>query len=1433
MNENILGIDAGTNSLGMALRNILLGENLIDQLEYLSVDIFDAGTNSGISHAAERTQHRQPRRLYDTRRQKLWATLQLLIDYKLCPMKQESLDQWKTYDKKRNLFRKYPIEDVALDKWIKLDFDGNGIQDYSSPYQLRKELVEKQYDFSNDIDRYKLGRALYHIAQHRGFKSSKGETFSGEKEKEKEKEKNLIDISEEGIIQSMEKSEMKISKDLEALRQAKKFKTAGQTLAYLEEHGTRIRGGIYKPIRSMLMSEIREIFEFQSELATSSELFRRLISTKKGDGTIFYKKPLKSQRGSIGKCTLEPQKARCPIGHPEFEKFRAWSLLNNIHYRTSPNEDWQELSFELKQEILQKLFLARVKVDFSFEEIRVFIEKKIGHILTGKGNKRLINYRDEQSISSCPVTARMIKIFGENWNEWEMAGNKERCSHSNKSLSHQVKYDAMDIWHVCLNADDKESIKEFAQNRLNWDDKQSKLLVQLWGAIPQGYAMLSLKAIKRINKMLLRGLKYSDAVLMAKLPDIIGENETEEFISTHLQTIRGFVNHEKIINQIANSLIANYKSLPEKYIFAYNDFNYKLDNSDKKEIEKQVIGFFGKEKWALMTFEEQQPIIVDVTQKYQNFFNDLKRKFYTSTPLLEKIKEKLKELYPEIQDKALDSIYHHSQISLYNVDRKSTDKSQSRLKSPNIGSIKNPTILRALHILKRKINAMLDAGLISTEYTRIVVELSRQLNDANRKWAFNFYQEERKKEREKAKEILSEYYPNRAINELDIDKALYIIDQKEDIQLTNGKGETYKQKKDQEKILKKYKVWLEQGCQCMYTGKIINLTNLFDDNAFDLEHTIPRSLSFDNSDKNLTVCDAHYNRTIKKNQLPTQLPNYEHDAEIGGTIYKAIKPRLKHWEERVKHISKNIEIWKSKSRYAQDKERKDSCIQQRRLWELELDYWKEKLRRFTMTEVPEGFRNSQLVDTSIIAKYTTLYLKSIFNKVEVNVGVTTSDFKKILGLQHIEETKNRDLHSHHAIDAAVLTTIPIAAKRQRMLELFYQIQEAKVGFHDCYEKEKELKDELNACRIGNKNNEIVEYINSNLLINHKKKDNTFIPARKRIKMRGNNKNNKEVERWATGDAVRGRLHNTTFCGAIHLPQGKDKDGKFVYGQKPNDFTIVSRVNVNSKSFSSKKDLEKIIDPSLKAMISTILEKRIATGCGFKKAIDEDMWMLDQNGNEIKQDRNGRPLSPIRHVRCKVKMGRGFMTFEKSLEIKKHLNLSKKALINLDNRDHKKLLYAVNDTNYMLLLYEGEKKGVIVRKSRIINLLDAVNIKKEYSSSNLELTLKQNKQFSEIIDKGVSYHLKYLLKTGIRVLLWKESPQEIYASKKDIKELSRKLFIVKNFNNQRSDYVYLSHHLNAKNGDKGIDERFVPNEMNFLVEHVDFEIDDLGNIKFYD
>lgn len=180
----ILGIDLGTGSIGLALRNPDLGSNLTSQLEYFSSDIFQAGVGidktGEYSLAAERTANRQSRRLKATRRRRLWATLQLLIDNDLCPMDQSSLEQWRTYDKKRNLFRKYPTKDKAFNAWIKLDFNQDGSVDYSSPYQLRRELATKQFDFSLTENRYKLGRAIYHIAQRRGFKSSKGETISSQ-----------------------------------------------------------------------------------------------------------------------------------------------------------------------------------------------------------------------------------------------------------------------------------------------------------------------------------------------------------------------------------------------------------------------------------------------------------------------------------------------------------------------------------------------------------------------------------------------------------------------------------------------------------------------------------------------------------------------------------------------------------------------------------------------------------------------------------------------------------------------------------------------------------------------------------------------------------------------------------------------------------------------------------------------------------------------------------------------------------------------------------------------------------------------------------------------------------------------------------------------------------------------------------------------------
>ena len=45
MTQKIFGIDLGTNSIGTSVRNTDLGNNLVDQLEFFSSDIFNASVS--------------------------------------------------------------------------------------------------------------------------------------------------------------------------------------------------------------------------------------------------------------------------------------------------------------------------------------------------------------------------------------------------------------------------------------------------------------------------------------------------------------------------------------------------------------------------------------------------------------------------------------------------------------------------------------------------------------------------------------------------------------------------------------------------------------------------------------------------------------------------------------------------------------------------------------------------------------------------------------------------------------------------------------------------------------------------------------------------------------------------------------------------------------------------------------------------------------------------------------------------------------------------------------------------------------------------------------------------------------------------------------------------------------------------------------------
>jgi CRISPR-associated endonuclease Csn1 len=1235
--------------------------------------------------------------------------------------------------------------------------------------------------------------------------------------------------------------------------------------------------------------------------------FGDIFKNKKGEelkisqSSIFWQRPLRSQKGTVGKCTLEPSKYRCPTSHPAFEEFRAWSFLNNIKYKVKGEKEavWKSLDLETKKELYNEKFTGRLKPNFDFYEIYLWLKKKNQH------DNWDLNYNFKTNVAACPVSAQLRAVFGDDWENLKIAHTANEKRNTKKDY-----YDIYDIWHIPFSSDDEDFVKDFAANKLQLDEAQTKKYLSLWKSMPIDYGQLSLKAINNILRFLRKGLIYTEATLLAKIPEVLKEelwSKNEHLLVTSISSVIEDNRKTKKQLGVVNSLIAQYKAQPNTEKFAERNFEYKLDASDASAILNAIEETYGKITWNEKPEEEKQRTIQFITSQYQSFFNDPKRQFKKMPHLLDSMKQFLEDNF-ELPSGQLKKLYHPSQIEVYPSAKRQTvkDKDLLLLGSPKTGAFKNPMAMRALHELRKLVNYLITTDQID-EQTRIVVELARELNDANKRWAYEKYQQTRKEEnaefaaaiRELIKDSDAQGISVNPDNAEDIDKfrLWYDMMQGEDAKIGIEKGGTFienttvsKTKKNKgsdeeyevfaennfeklnkslyfrlkragEDVVNKYKLWKQQNCQCIYTGKSISITQLFQDNLIDFEHTIPRSQSFDNSMENLTVCYADYNRKIKKNQIPFDLPNYE--EESNG--YSAIKPRLEKWEQKVEDLEKHIEYWKAKSKRATTKDDKDKAIRQKHLWQFELDYWRGKLYRFTMEEVKSGFRNSQLVDTQIISKYASHYLKTVFSKVEVQKGTVTSDFRKIFGIQLLDERKDRGIHSHHAKDAIVLSVIPATALREQILKVWNELEEHRDSLKGDEASmrgetinridflERELNKLLNECNLPNVNGAI-DKLDGEIIINNRTSDQILSPAKKRIRSRGkvmavNDKSGNPVyrtdkngepmqlhikskpvfknnefgrplldesgnripvfvpkEKWAKGSNIRGQLHLDTFYGKIRPAKWdedgrplRDENGDFIYSEKNEGFRFVLRKEINNDF-----DVESIVDPHLKKMIFNQLNGR-----SVDKTLKEDggLWMLDRNGNRVNK---------IRHVRCFAD------DVTNPLAIKRQTNLS--------NKDYKNDYWAKSGENYICAIYQNVKKdknGNYVKKDgkeevereiEIINLMDIALRRKSINGNDLGIYRKDKHGLEILRTDGTKEPPFANLKKGIKVIFYKENIEELKELQQS--ELNKRIYKVKKF---AGGQVTFDYHLEARE-DPELTKSFAPKDF--------FKIDEKGKEVTY-
>lgn len=370
------------------------------------------------------------------------------------------------------------------------------------------------------------------------------------------------------------------------------------------------------------------------------------------------------------------------------------------------------------------------------------------------------------------------------------------------------------------------------------------------------------------------------------------------------------------------------------------------------------------------------------------------------------------------------------------------------------------------------------------------------------------------------------------------------------------------QKNNHVNILK-YKLWEECNKTCPYTGKTISVNQLFTGEV-QIEHIFPWSRSLNDSYMNKTLCFADENRA-KGNLTP-----YEFYSKQGEQKWEDIKKQA-------------LNCFKNKPNYPNSY---------------------AKFKQFVKQKHDSDFISRQLNDTRYISKEAKNYLSKICDKVLVAPGQMTANLRHHWGLNSIlnteGDTKTREDHRHHAIDALVMacsTTKHLQEltkwnRYNRSYELAEFPQPWTTFRQDAEKKAEEI------------------------LVSHKKNNNVLTVRTHKVKKNGKVYHN-------IGVAARGQLHKETVYGKRTAPNSKEA----YHVRKPID------------SLTTIKHIDKVVD----AKIRELIMKRIEALGGFNKGKIPDGTFFTTNEDGERQpeiflpNKNGQPV-PIKKVRIKENIG---------------------------------------------------------------------------------------------------------------------------------------------------------------------------------------------------
>lgn len=458
----ILGLDLGAASIGWALLAaddggepvgvLRSGVRLFEMGSVGTLDDFQRGKEE--SPNAARRAARQMRRQHRRKARRRQRILVLMQKYGLLPP-----GNARDTDARNAFFNALDAE--LLGQWLNRHAISNSPAEadrlscdpdflHVFPYRLRAEGLARP------LSAHEFGRAIYQLAQRRGFLSNR------RTEAEEDEELGKVKTSINGLQAEMD---------------AAGAETLGQYLAGLAPSVSRIRGRYTS--RDMLRREFDLLWERQRALhpAPYPAHLREAARNALCDA-IFYQRPLKVQTNLVGFCDLEPGERRAPKYADEAQEFRLLQRLNDLVWY-----DKQLVPHRLADnpEHYARLRDAMLRVDsMTFPAMRKLLGLPQGSRfnLEEGGEKKLFGHR---------VNARMHAVFGDAWDGFSA---EKRAA----------------ILHDIISMDDARAL--CARGRRAWGLSEEKA-VQFARPLPEkGYAGHSLKALRTLLPPMRAGESY-------------------------------------------------------------------------------------------------------------------------------------------------------------------------------------------------------------------------------------------------------------------------------------------------------------------------------------------------------------------------------------------------------------------------------------------------------------------------------------------------------------------------------------------------------------------------------------------------------------------------------------------------------------------------------------------------------------------------------------------------------------------------------------------------------------------------------------------------------------------------------------------------------------------------------------------------------------